>query len=169
MINTFNRNRKFTAFRKIRRVSRVAVDEIVKEIKTRVSSRGTISMAPANSGTAFDWEVIKRGGKIIFYTPELTKGRFRQQVREFLTEYDVVGFILVSETGQKLTDGETEIKEMWGYRIMWQNNEPILERIPHDQLYDYCTIDFSSGRKLPPEVEIVYCGPNGKICGWDMV
>ena len=168
-MSTFNRNRKFTAFRKIRRVSRVAVDEIVTEIKTRITSRGTISVSPANPGKAFDWEVVKRGGKIIFYTPELTKGRFRQQVREFLSEYDVVGFILVSETGQKLTDGKTEIKEMWGYQIMWSDMKPSLTRIPHDQLLEYCTTDFASGRKIPPEAEIVYCGPDGKICGWDMI
>lgn len=171
-MSTFNNNRKFSAFRKIRRVSREAVDEIVSEIKTKISNRGTISMSPANSGKSFDWEVVKRGGKTIFYTPELTKGRFRQQVREFLAEYDVVGFVLICETGQKLGDEKTgvaEIKEMWGYRISWNEMKPILERIPHDQLYEYCTVDFSSGRVMPPQAEIVYCGPGGKICGWDMI
>jgi hypothetical protein len=168
-MSTFNNYRKFSAFRKILRVSREAVDEIVAEIKTKVSSRGTITMSPANSGKSFDWEIIKRGGKTIFFTPELTKGRFRQQVREFLAEYDVVGFVLVCETGQRLTDGETEIKEMWGYRIIWNEMKPILERIQHNLLYDYCTIDFSSGTKIPPQAEVVYCGPEGKICGWDMI
>ena len=173
-MSTFNNNRKFSAFRKIRRVSREAVDEIVTEIKTKLFNRGTISMAPANAGTSYEWEVIKRGGKVIFYTPELTKGRFRQQVREFLADYDVVGFVLICETEQKMSVGNSEtetieIKEMWGYRIIWELSKPILERIPHEQLYQYCTVDFYSGKSQPPQVEIVYCGPEGKICGWDMV
>lgn len=168
-MSTFDKHRKFSAFRKIRRVSRGAVDEIVFEIKSKIVVRGTISMSPANSGQVCDWEVVKRGGKTVFYTPELTKGRFRQQVREFLSEYDVIGLILLCETGQKLTDGQTEIQEMWGYRIAWVETQPILERIPHDQLYEYCTSDFSSGRRIPAKAELVYCGPGGKICGWDMI
>jgi len=168
-MSTFEKNRKFSAFRKVRRISRGAVDEIVAEIKARVSSRGTISVSPMSSKKGFDWEVVKRGGKIVFYTPELTKGRFRQQVREILSEHDIVGFILVCETGQKLSDGKTEINEMWGYRIVRYDSNPTLERIPHDQLYEYCTVDFLSGSKMLPQEEVVYCGPDGKICGWDMM
>jgi hypothetical protein len=165
----FSDNRRFSKFRVVRRVSAEAVGELVNEIKGKVTERGIISMSPIQSGIALDWEVVKRGGKIVFYTPELTKGRFRHQVREFLTEYGVIGFMLLCHTGQKIVKSDKEIKEMWDYRISWNELKPVLERIPHDQLYDYCTIDFTSGRKLPPEEEIIYCGPEGKIFGWDKI
>jgi hypothetical protein len=168
-MGTFSDNRKFSKFRVVRRVSAEAVGELVEEIKSKIAERAIISMSPANSGTVLDWEVVKRGDKIVFYTPELTKGRFRHQVREFLSDYGVVGFMLVCMTGQKMGKTDKEIKEMWGYRILWQELKPILEKIQHKELYDYCTIDFSSGRKLPPEEEVIYCGPDGKICGWDKI
>lgn len=165
----FNDNRRFSKFRMVRRVSAQAVGELVDEIKERMLERGIISMSPANSGISLDWEVVRRGGKIVFYTPELNKGRFRHQVRTFLSEYGVIGFILMCNTGQNIPNSEKEIKEIWGYRISWNELKPILERIPHDQLYEYCTVDFHSGRTLPPDEEMIYCGPDGKIFGWDKI
>lgn len=163
--------RIFKDFRKNKNVSRKGVEALVREIKSHVNLFGTLTFTPMGETKIMeDWEIfVKNDGKFNFYSPLKKTERIRATILNLLTDFQVVGFILVCLTDQKIERSGAFIREMWGYRIINSGKTTDLEHVPHEELYEYCTTDFSSGKLIPPSEEVVYCGADGKICGWDLL
>jgi hypothetical protein len=72
-------------------------------------------------------------------------------------------------TNQKYSDGKTEIIELWGYKSTLFWNLVIIEKISSQELLDICTESVDGVRGTEPMPNIIYCGPDGKIFGWDLI
>jgi hypothetical protein len=45
----------------------------------------------------------------------------------------------------------------------------IIQKISSQELLDICTENVDGVRGIEPMPNIIYCGPDGKIFGWDLV
>ena len=158
----------FSDYRINKKVSRKGVDKLIAEIKSMNFETAAMSFTPSGANEILeDWKIKRtKKGKIKFRSKNGNK-RVKTQILNLLSFFPVVGFVLVCFTKQKYK--QEFIKELWGYRIIRNGSKTTLEKIDHEELYKYCTTDFASGKSIPIQEEVVYCGPNGKICGWDMV
>ena len=82
----------------------------------------------------------------------------------FLRRYNVLWILFYNNTGQ-IIDGN-EIVELWGYRLTLLEDTVICQQISHQELYDSSTQTLDD-KPRPPSPCTVYCGPEGKICGWE--
>jgi hypothetical protein len=163
--------RLFSDYQKNKYVSREGVDLFLKEMKSRILGSSNLTFVPAGaSHIVEEWYVEKKADKKYLIFSILTgKKRLKAELLNLLSKYNTIGLILITNTNQKYTKEDLQIKEMWGYRLHNKNDDVKLEKIPYEELYEYCTTDFSSGKNIPPKEEVVYCGPDGKVCGWDMI
>jgi len=163
--------RIFSDFRYNKNIERKSIDFFLKELNERVGNKALLVLTTNGEDFLYDEWVVNRKSKFsLSYQSNFTKSkRLKSTILNMLVERLVVAAILVCETEQKYKD-EIEIKEIWGYRLIKKTKKNIyFEKIKHEELYNYCTIDISSGKNIPPQEEVVYCGPEGKICGWDMI
>lgn len=159
----------FSDYRINKNVSRAGVDKLIKQFKGRIFENAILSYTPIGTNEVLeDWGISKDKNNKVTFTSLITgKKRMKANILNLLSNYPVVGFVLICNTKQKYK--KEAIKELWGYRLIRHIKKTILEEVDHEELYKYCTTDFSSGKSIPPQEEVVYCGPKGKICGWDMV
>jgi hypothetical protein len=54
-------------------------------------------------------------------------------------------------------------------KLIKEKDKTSLSSITSEEIYGYSTTNAYTGKFIPPKKELVYCGPDGKICGWDMI
>ena len=161
----------FSDYRLNKEISRKSVDKLIKEIEKRIFDTAHISFTASGNNNVFEnWGIFKnKKKKISFLSLATGDRRFKTKVLNLLVFNSVLGFLVICPTNQKNSKG-IMIKELWGYRISRKRTgKTYFQEISHEELYEYCTVDFASGNSVPPQEEVVYCGPKGKICGWDMI
>lgn len=160
--------RQFTEYRENRKLAAVGYREFVKDIeeKTKDGNNVVVRVSPHNSDQVYTWEVSKKN-KLIFKSskPILRFLDFKNQILMLLRSHGVLAVVVRVHTNQYYN--HEEITELWGYRIMLLDKIVILEKILVENLYQDSTTDVNTGIQKGPDLNTVYCGPDGKILGWD--
>lgn len=168
----------FSNYRINKNVDRTGVNLLIKTIKKRTKVSSTVVFsAIGQSGEQINenWIVKKQNtGKYTFLSYNepsdfLKISRdFKTTILNYLTTSNSVVVVLICNMKQKIAQTKT-IKEMWGFKIENKATKTIFETITSEDIYKYSTTSAYTGKSIPPKQEIVYCGPDGKICGWDML
>lgn len=172
------RRNRFTNFRKNKRFFSNHINELLKEIKTKVIGTSFLSASPLITNENkdevpkfFDWKLMKKGNRV--YMTEGSKiinnFEFKNNLMYLLRKSGMVLISFNNLTNQKYTDGKTEIIELWGYKSALFWNLVVIEKISCQEMLDICTETVDGVRGLEPQPNIIYCGPDGKIFGWDLV
>lgn len=169
---------RFTNFRKNKRLFSNHVNELVKEVKKKVFYNSYLTASPlitrANKKEVpvfFDWTLKKKSGKVFMLEGKriINNFEFKNNLLYLLRKSGVVLLTFNNLTNQKYSDNETEIIELWGYKSTLFWNLVLIERISCQELLDICTETIDGVRGLEPSPNVIYCGPDGKIFGWDLV
>lgn len=154
-----------------KRVSRKGIDVLLKKLKKRTSSISLVvctTMTSQNEIIQQLWELYKRqNNKCSFINISSGLSGFRTEILNLLSVHPYMTVMLVCDMGQKL-EGEP-IQEIWGFKIYNNGKKTKTIDISCNELYNSCTTNVQTGKSIPPEKNSIYCGPDGKICGFDMV
>jgi hypothetical protein len=168
----------FSNYRINKDVDRTGVNLLMRTIrkKTKVSSVIVFSAVNQFGEQANEnWTVIKQNKEKYKFTSynedsdflKLSKN-FRTTILNYLANSDSLVIILICNMKQKI-DNKRIIKEMWGFKLENKKQKTIFTEITSEDIYKYSTTSAYTGKKITPQKELVYCGPDGKICGWDMI
>ena len=159
-------------------IDRTGVSLLMKNIKKRTKKTSIIVFSVFNdAGEQLNenWSIRKQtSGRYKYIShnegSDFTKlsKNFKTSLLNHLTNANSVIVILVCNMNQKI-DKKKTIKEMWGFKIEKVKNKTKFAHITSEDIYKYSTTNAYTGKKIPPRKELVYCGPDGKICGWDMI
>jgi hypothetical protein len=168
----------FSNYRINKDIDRSGVNVLMKHIKRKTKVTSIIVFSAINSAgerVNENWILKKeKNGKYKFsYQNEKSdflkiSKDFRNSILNYLTTSSSVVVILICNMNQKI-DKQKTIKEMWGFKIENENQKTIFTSITSEDIYNYSTTNAYTGKSIPPQKELVYCGPDGKICGWDMI
>lgn len=119
----------------------------------------------------FDWTLKKIGKKVVIMEGKkiINKFEFKNNLLYLLRKSGVVLISLSNMTNQKYSDGKSEILELYGYKANLFLNLVEINRITCEELLDICTETVNNVRGIDPEPNVIYCGPDGKIFGWDLI
>jgi hypothetical protein len=168
----------FTNYRINKDIDRTGINLLMKNIKRKTKITSIIVFSAINSSgeqVTENWILKKqKNGKYKFVSCneksdflKLSKN-FRTSILNYLTTSSSVVVILICNMNQKI-DTKKTIKEMWGFRIDNVKKNTTFTVINSEDIYNYSTTNIYTGKSIPPKKELVYCGPDGKICGWDMI
>lgn len=168
----------FSNYRFNKDVDRTGINSLIKHIKRRTKKTSIIVFSAVdNNGDTINenWSLKKNKlGKFEFISQyeksdfsKLSKD-FRTSILNHLVKCKSIVFVLICNMNQKI-DKDKTIKEMWGFKIETEKNKTVLKTITSEEIYNYSTTNAYTGKSIPPRKELVYCGPDGKICGWDMI
>ena len=169
---------KFTNFRKNKRLFSNHVNELLKEIRGKVIHASLFTASPLITSDNkndvpmfFDWTLKKKGNKTYMLEgSKIINGfEFKNNLLYLLRKSSVVLLTLNNMTNQKYSDEKTEIIELWGYKSSLFWNMVIIEKISCQELLDICTENVDGVRGIEPMPHVIYCGPDGKIFGWDLI
>ena len=166
-------NKVFTNYRFNRYIDRAGVNELLKNIHKRTISTSVMVFNSVNERGEMiqeNWFVNKKSSGKFSYRclSNNSANRLKTSVINSLVYMESVTVILICDMKQKL-DKDKFIKEMWGFRVIKNNKKTKMERITSDDIYKFSTTNVYTGEVIPPQKEMVYCGPGGKICGWDII
>jgi hypothetical protein len=168
----------FSNFRINKKVDRTGVNSLIRNVKRRTKTTSIIVFSVIdNNGERINenWHLSKkRNGKYEFVSHDeksdfskISKD-FKTSLLNYLTISHSIIVILICNMNQKIDKNKT-IKEMWGFKIEKEKDKTSLSSITSEEIYGYSTTNAYTGKFIPPKKELVYCGPDGKICGWDMI
>lgn len=169
---------KFTNFRKNKRLFSNHVNELLKDIREKVNQTSLFTASPMITSENrkdvpmfFDWVLKKKGNKVFMLEENkiINSFEFKNNLLYLLRKSSVVLLTLNNMTNQKYSDGKTEIIELWGYKSTLFWNLVIIEKISCQELLDICTENVDGVRGIEPMPHVIYCGPDGKIFGWDLI
>ena len=167
---------RFSEYRTYKRskISANGYYQLVSQIRDKTIKRSIISLSPGRDFIYEAWNVRKNNNKQIFFGNNVSEHRiFKSRVLNILHKHQMMGVVLTVLTDDMIKgdSGENlQVKELWGFRLRNElnNSKSFLETFTSEELYDACTKNLHGDTVLPRK-EIVYCGTNGKICGWDML
>lgn len=168
----------FSNYKINKHIDRKGVNLLIKHIKRRTKISSYIVFSALNSSGEHineNWNLKRdRAGKQRFVSSNQKSDflklstNFKTSILNYLTVSNTIIVILICNMKQKI-DNKKLIKEMWGFKIEKNKNETIFSQITSEDIYTYSTTNAYTGKSIPAKKELVYCGPDGKICGWDMV
>jgi hypothetical protein len=148
--------------------------QLVSQIRDKTINRSILSLSPGRDYIYEVWDVSKNKKGEIFFGKNLSEHRMlKSRILNILNKNKFIGIVLtvLTENFIKInTDQDIQIKELWGFKMMYDqhNSKTFLETFNSEELYDVCTKNYH-GKTVLPRKELVYCGNDGKICGWDML
>lgn len=174
----YTRKSKFTNFRKNKFLFSNHINELLKDLQKKVNFKSYLSASPLvtkenekDVPQFFHWNLKKVNKKLIINegNKKITEFEFKHNLLYLLRKSSVVVLSLNVMTNQKYSDNEREIIELWGYKssLLW--NLVIIEKMSCQEIFDVCTGNNNGSITIQPEPNIIYCGPDGKIFGWDYI
>lgn len=174
----FTKKNRFSNFRKNKNFFANHINELLKDIRKKVINKSHLTASPLitkeNENEVpefFDWQLKKLNKKIVITENGkiINDFEFKNNLLYLLRKSDLVLLSLNNFTNQKYSDGQREIIELWGYKATLFLNLVVIEKISSEQLLDICTGNINGTRTIQPQPNIIYCGPDKKIFGWDLV
>ncbi len=172
------RKKRYSHFRKSRFLISSSVNRLLKEVKSKILHHSYLSASPYLTNEnrkqipgVYHWLFKKINKKVIIYHGDKRVNDFelKNNLLFLLRKSGLVFLTLNNFTNQKYTDDKTEIIELWGYKSKVFYNHILVEKIKSHEMLEVCT-GLKDGVYLnPPQANIIYCGPDGKIFGWDLV
>ncbi|TAE72654.1 MAG: hypothetical protein EAZ85_09165 [Bacteroidetes bacterium] len=114
------------------------------------------------------WEAEKKEGKYYFNGKIDGDKLLETYLMQVLQKVQNIAIVLRCSTHQKYLN-KRPIYEIWGYRLAIAEDIIYWENIDSEDLYQAFSFDSHTGQSIQPEEEVVYCGDDGKVCGWDRV
>jgi hypothetical protein len=174
----FTKKNRFTNFRKNKFFFANHINELLKDVKKKVIYKSylTASVIVTNENrkdvpTFFNWSIKKVGKKVIILEGKkiINEFEFKNNLLYLLRKSNTILLSLNNLTNQKYTDQKKEIVELWGFKATLFFNIVVIEKISSEELFNICTELVDGQRTIEPEPHVIYCGPDGKIFGWDLV
>ena len=168
-------NNRFYEYAKFRNthMSDSCYYDLIKSISKKINhNQSIITFSPGvEQNTVESWNVETNiFNKVKFGAIPNHHLSFKYRFLNGLHENKTVSLVLRIYTNQIYHKENSRIQELWGYVFVCHgNNRTTMEQLKCDELYAACTINLRSGKKNLPESNVVYCGEDGKICGWDMI
>jgi hypothetical protein len=161
----------FSNFRINKLVDRTGVNALMKGIRTKTPVFSEIFFTALSAEGKImqeGWVIFKnKKGKYSYKCLDKNSSMFKTRVLNSLVHLDAVIVILICHMNQQLSKKKS-IKEMWGLKVTKkEGGKTVYEEISSQEIYKHSTTNLQ-GKKVPHQKEIVYCGPDGKICGWDI-
>lgn len=161
----------FTNYRINKHIDRSGVNDLMKVLKKRTTLSSIIvvtAIKDDNDKLEEVWTLKKfKNGNFKFNCLERKDNSLKTFMLNSLVNYKYFVIVLVCDMNQKIN--KKPIKEIWGFKLSEEQNKTQLQGISSQEIYQYSTLSLQTGKSIPPAKEVVYCGPDGKICGWDMV
>lgn len=154
------------------------INELIRDIKSKVNSRAILTASPvvtkenkSDVPTFFDWQIKRKGKKayILEDSKVINNFEFKNNLLYLLRKSGLVLLSLNVLTNQKYSDGKTEIVELWAYKTSLFWHLVVVDKMPCEELLEICTETVNGVRGMEPLPHIIYCGPDGKIFGWDLI
>jgi len=140
--------------------------DFIDALSDKKHKGGILKVFPFSVNTSYDWEIIKNfnRNKFIAKSKEFRVRYFgfKNSILLLLRNYGVLHLQTELNTGQ-FHKGK-EIKEIWGYRMLLIDDCVLCESMSSETIYNNCIM-----RDSKPDYYKVYCGPDGKIFGWDKI
>ena len=158
---------QFSEYRDNKFLNSFGFNDLKNDLVNKKGKEGTINIYPISSDECFVWEIKKYFGKFIFQPQnkdlKIKFSDFKNSTLSLLRKFGVMIVHVELETGQNHKN--KEIKEVWGYKLILIDNYYVLcEFLSSESIYNsYINMDSK------PDYYKVYCGPDGKIFGWDKV
>lgn len=152
---------QFTYYRKNKEVAKVGLLDFEKDIRNKIINSGEIVISPHNKNHNIGWFVKKNESGRLKIICQILKYRiigFHDFIIGYLRKYQVVVILFKNKTGE-LLNPDNEIIELWGYRMIMFDEVILLEPVSHEELFE----------SAPTNPSIIYCGPEGKILGWEQI
>ena len=174
----FTKKNRFTNFRKNKFFFSNHINELLKEVKKKVIYKSylTASVVITNENKKdvpnfFNWLIKKVGKKVVILEGKkiINEFEFKNNLLYLLRKSGVILLSLNNYTNQKYTDDKKEIVELWGFKASLFFNIVVIEKISSEELLEICTGVVNGEKTIEPEPHVIYCGPDGKIFGWDLV
>lgn len=174
----FTKKNRFTNFRKNKFFFSNHINELLKEVRKRVIYKSYLTASPLitlenkkDVPLFFDWTLKKIGKKVLILEGKkiINDFEFKNNLLYLLRKSGNVLLSLNNMTNQKYSDGQSEIVELYGYKASLFLNLVVIHKISSEELLDICTETVNEVRGIDPQPNIIYCGPDGKIFGWDLI
>jgi hypothetical protein len=133
----------------------------MEEIGKHIIKRGILTFTSKLRGEV--WDVKKKeDGTLRFGVNEEQSLLFPARFISILSEDEAIGVILRTFLSEKDEFTGHPVKELRGYFVQLENNRIKLEQLSAENLMNAENLDANTGKTLPPEKGVVYCGPNGE-------
>jgi len=157
---------QFTEFRENKALNAYGFDFFKTDLIKKKNKEGILKIFSYNSEDIYTWKLKKYFGKLNFQ-PQSKEFynrffNFKNSTLSLLRRYNVIYINVALDTNQYHKN--KEIVESWEYRMILLNSHVILEQLSSETVYNNYII-----RNSTPDYHMVYCGPDGKIFGWDKV
>ena len=160
--------KQFSEFRENQKIIKVGLDILMEEIRKKliVNAIFNITFTKNNYINSFNWCLLSETFKFYPMDNNIQNRHIEEFILSLLRDGNVLTVILKNNTGQ-IYKGKN-ICELWGYRLVILNNICSLQYISDEEMFRYNTTNFD-GSKLLPDESTIYCGPEGKIFGWEKI
>ncbi len=156
----------FTEYRENKHLNDYGFVQLKNDIQKVKCKEGVLLIEAYGNDAIYKWNIKKYFGKLILVpNSKEFKNRFsdfKNSILSLSRQYGILDITLVLKTNR--FHKNKEIKEMWGYRlILVENNLTLLDQLNSEVVFN------KSIEKNPIDYYTVYCGPDGKIFGWDKI
>lgn len=147
------------------------VSTFITDIKRRLIKYGAVIISPQDEDDAYGWEIKRDEQLNIIFTIE-EQWDYTDTIEEFITkcllEHELIIILFKNYTGEFL--GEHEILELWGFKLLLIDKKVKTDCISHSELFEFCAeIKTNNTHYVHPNPIHIYCGPDGKIIGKDLI
>lgn len=155
----------FTEYRENKHLNDFGFVQLKNDIQKVKSKEGFLYIEPYGNEGKYKWDIRTYFGKLIFVPKsQMFQKRFydfRNSILSLVRQYGILNVTLVLKTNR--FHKNKEITEMWGYRLILLDKIILLDQLNSEVVYN------RSLENTPVDYHTVYCGPDGKIYGWDKI
>ncbi len=160
--NNFSKSH-FSEYRENKLLNDYGFVQLRNDIRKVKNKEGEIIIEPYGNDGKFKWSIRKYFDKLIFIPRSKEfKNRFsdfRNNLLTLVRNFGILNITIRLKTNK--FHKNKEIKELWGYKLILLDNIVLLEQLNCEAVFNKNTetelVDYHT----------VYCGPDGKIFGWD--
>lgn len=138
------------------------LEDLLKEFEEHCYTTAIITISSGKEVFTFDLNRIGIEKVRYGYAPS-HEPYIKLRILRMLRECGSVGIIVRSFLKENHEETGYPYKELRGYIAKLEGEKIVFKMIPVKDLYWACTTDAATGKRIPPEREAVYCGPDGII------
>jgi len=154
------RNREREQFFKLKQI--YGLENLLKEFEKHCYTTAIVTINSGDETFQFDLN-RSRIGQIRYGYDPFHRPFIQARVLRMLGDYGTIGIIVRSFLTEKHEETGYPYKRIRGYVARLEGNKVTFNMLPVNELYWACTTNATTGGKIPPEREAVYCGPDGII------
>lgn len=158
---------QFGEYQKNNKINPVGYNQFIEHIAQNIPSTGTINISPLSLPKIIIWDVhLDKNNELKFKCTQLRfrLTNFKNFIFSHLRNYSVLIILVKMPTGDYIEE-QMEIIQLWGYRLILIEKMVILHHIHHMELFNTSGDDVDDIESAAT----IYCCPDGKINGWDIV